>query len=305
MKDEFEEAGQLDDDRVQQPARRFLRKYPWAMVLVAMLFVVVPFLSWYGTWFGRPLSDSGLTEYLNDSEKPRHVQQALEQIVGRINHHDKSASQWYPRVAQLAHHPVAQVREMAAWAMQYDDTFDGFHGALLFMLNDPDPLVRHQSALSLVSFGDATGRQEIVAMLKPYALQSPIAGKATAMFKEGDAVAANAPVVRIEGAGGKKLEVKTAQAGRVERVNVVDGAEVTPNQEVVILSPSIEQVWEALRALYIVGRPEDINAVQQYTLDLPGMPDRVRQQAAATTDAIRSRAQQPAAATDPIPSKSQ
>src|SRR5215469_14883013 len=82
---------------------RVWRKYPWALLVVALLFVIVPFLSWYGTWFGRPLSDNQIEQYLHDSEKPRHIQQALEQIVGRIDRKDLNAKRWYPEVAELAH----------------------------------------------------------------------------------------------------------------------------------------------------------------------------------------------------------
>ena len=65
-----------DDEKSQRPRGRW--RYPWAMLVVILLFVVLPFLSWYGTWFGRPLSDKQMAEYLDDKEKPRHTQQALE-----------------------------------------------------------------------------------------------------------------------------------------------------------------------------------------------------------------------------------
>jgi biotin carboxyl carrier protein len=262
------------------------------MLVVILLFVVVPFLSWYGTWFGRPLSDKQMAEYLDDKEKPRHTQQALEQIVDRINKHDPSAAQWYPRVVSVAENPVPQVRSAAAWAMQYDKSYERFHVALLGMLNDPDPTVRHQAALSLVAIGDAAGRPELVSMLQFQSLRADAAGKATVLLHEGDAFAAGGPIIRIEQANGNKVEARASEAGRVERLSVSTGSEVQEGQELAVLSPSIEQVWEALRALYVVGQPDDIPSIQHYTMDLPGMPDRVRKQAAAATEAIRARNQQ-------------
>src|SRR5580693_5489588 len=54
----------------------------------AWLIVLMPFLFWWNTWFGRHLSDQQLSEFLHDSKKPRHIQQALVQISERILHHD-------------------------------------------------------------------------------------------------------------------------------------------------------------------------------------------------------------------------
>jgi len=58
------------------------------------------------------------------------------------------------------------------------------------------------------------------------------------------------------------------------------------------LSPSTEQLWKALRALYLIGRPEDIPDVQRYARALPSIPDKIQKQAAFTIEAIRSRASQ-------------
>jgi hypothetical protein len=269
----------------------YRRKYPWAMLVVVLLFVVVPFISWYGTWFGRPLSDSQISEYLNDNAKARHIQQALGQIVDRLNKNDASAKQWYSKIASLDDHPVPLVRETAAWTMQYDPSYDDFHTALRQMLSDSDPGARHQAALSLVAFHDAAGRNEIVSMLKPYSVRADSAGKVTMLVKEGDAFSAGSPIARIQPTGGQSVEEKVPQAGRVELLTAASGHSVDSGEELAVLSPSIDQVWEALRALYLVGEPEDIAAIQHYTLDLPGMPDRVRQQAASAMEAIRGRAQ--------------
>jgi hypothetical protein len=59
--------------------------------------------------------------------------------------------------------------------------------------------------------------------------------------------------------------------------------------ELASVDPGEEQVWEALRALYLVGEPEDLPAIRIYQRDLPEIPDRVKQQALLTEKAIRSR----------------
>src|SRR5581483_8590273 len=39
--------------------------------LTAWLIVLMPFLFWWNTWFGRQLSDKQITEYLRDDKHPR------------------------------------------------------------------------------------------------------------------------------------------------------------------------------------------------------------------------------------------
>src|SRR5437868_6419140 len=72
------------------------------ILILAILFVVASFLTWYLTWFGRGLSDSEITTYLSDYNHPRHVQHALLQVQQRIERGDKSAAQWYPQIVALA-----------------------------------------------------------------------------------------------------------------------------------------------------------------------------------------------------------
>ena len=77
--------------------------------------------------------------------------------------------------------------------------------------------------------------------------------------------------------------------GTIDRWLVKDGAPVSSGQPVVLLAPSPEMVWESLRALYLVGQPEDLPTIQRYIRGAPGMPERVRQQAELTVQAIRGR----------------
>src|SRR5579863_7963915 len=65
------------------------------------LIVLMPFLFWWNTWFGRHLSNQQLSEYLHDEKKPRHIQHALVQLGERMSHGDAAAKPWYPDLLQL------------------------------------------------------------------------------------------------------------------------------------------------------------------------------------------------------------
>ena len=56
-----------------------------------------------------------------------------------------------------------------------------------------------------------------------------------------------------------------------------------------IIAPDADFVYEALRALFLVGAEEDLPDVERYERGVEGMPERVKQQAAQTAKAIRSR----------------
>jgi hypothetical protein len=279
-----------DEAPLQRDTSPQRRKFPWGILVVVALFVIVPFISWYGTWFGRTLSDSKLEEYLNDREKPRNVQHALAQIANRIIDGDRSVEKWYPSVAAAAANETPEVRLTAAWVMGQDNTHQEFHTVLAGLLEDPHPGVRHNAALSLVRFGDARGRPELVRMLTPTRLQAETDGIVEFILKEeGIAVAAGAPLARIKGDSGQVVEIRAPEDGRIELLSVADGARVETGKQVLVLSPSEEQAWEALRALYLVGRMEDLPHVERYTRNLPGMGDRIQKQALATLEAIRAR----------------
>src|SRR5208283_4087615 len=147
--------------------------------LAAGLIVLMPVLFWWNTSFGRQLSDQQLGEYLQDEKHPRHIQHALVQIGERMSRHDASIARWYPDVIRLASDPVEEVRNTDAWVMGQDTSGAGLHEALLRMLADPSLTVRGNAALSLVRFGDATGRPQIVELLQPAKVIAPDDGQIT------------------------------------------------------------------------------------------------------------------------------
>src|SRR5271170_1198951 len=70
----------------------------------AWLIVLMPFLFWWNTWFGRQLSDKQLSEFLNDQKHPRHIQHALVLLGERLTLHDATAARWYPDLLRLSAH---------------------------------------------------------------------------------------------------------------------------------------------------------------------------------------------------------
>jgi multidrug efflux pump subunit AcrA (membrane-fusion protein) len=174
--------------------------------------------------------------------------------------------------------------------MGQDATAPEFHARLLAMLTDANPMVQRNAALSLVRFGDASGHDVISGMLKPYAMPAPAAGKLDERLKNGDSVNPGTLVGRIEGSGGASTEVRTNVPGTLVGWAVADGTSVRAGQSVAQLDPSSDVVWEALRALYLIGNTQDEAAVVPFARGVTGMPPNVAQQATLTVTAIRNRA---------------
>ena len=257
--------------------------------LVAWAIVLLPFLFWRSTWFGRQLPDDQLMEYLHDEQKPRHIQHALVQLGERMARKDASAQRFYPDILRLKDHRLEEIRNTDAWIMGQDTTRPEFHQALREMLKDSSPTVRANAALALVRFGDDAGHPELLRMLAPVQITVPQAGRVVDVASAGTAVREGGLLVQIE-TGGKTLDVRSPINGRVRMVNAQKNSQVAAGSEVAVVDPAAEQIWEALRGLYVIGRMEDLTAVRAYLRPLPDIPDRVRQQASLTEGAILERA---------------
>ena len=166
--------------------------------LTAWLIVLMPFLFWWNTWFGRQLSDKQIGEFLNDEKHPRHIQHALVQLGEHMGRHDPGVKPLYPELIRLAWHPVEEVRNTDAWVMGQDTAGTGFHEALLKMLEDSSPMVRGNAALSLVRFGDASGRAQIVALLQSARIIAPRSGRVTDVDKAGTPIHQGGLVAKLQ-----------------------------------------------------------------------------------------------------------
>ncbi len=276
----------IDDAKLRKPGMSRTQKL--LFFLTAWLICLMPFLFWWNTWFGRKLTDQQLSEYIHDTKKPRHIQQALVQVGERITRHDATAKQWYPDLVRLAADPVEEVRNTDAWVMGQDTSGAGFHEVLLKMLTDPSPMVRGNAALSLVRFGDASGRPQILALLQPAQITSPESGRIIDADRPGTAIHQGGLIAKLEYGHQQTAEIRSPIPGRIRSV-AGTGANVAAGAEVAVVDPANEQVWEALRALYLIGQPDDLSAIRPYERDLPDISNDVRQQATETEQAIRKR----------------
>jgi hypothetical protein len=273
-----------------EPRARMSARQRILFLVTAWLILLMPGLFWWNTWFGRPLSDQQIAEYLQDDKKPRHIQHVLVQIGERITRHDAAAARWYPEVVRLASYPVDEVRNTDAWVMGQDTSGPGFHEALLKMLHDPSLTVRGNAALSLVRFGDAAGRPQIVALLEPAEVTVPESGSVLDTSARGTFIHQGGIIAKLH-TSRQTIEVRSPISGRLRTLKAASGENVVAGADLATVEPDTDQVWEALRGLYLVGRLDDLPAIVAYERELPNIPDQVRQQALLTEQAIRERAQ--------------
>ena len=275
--------------RPARPHHRMSTRNRLLFFLTAWLIVLMPFLFWWSTWFGRHLSDAQITEYLNDDKHPRHIQHALVQLGDRMVRQDASATRWYPQLLRLASHQVEEVRNTDAWVMGQDTSVAAFHETLVKMLQDSSSMVRGNAALSLVRFGDAAGRPQIIALLQPASIVAAAAGRVIDIDKVGTSVRQGGLIAKLQD-GDRTTEIRTPITGRIRALTVATGANVASGAQVASIDPGSEQVWEALRALYLVGQLDDLPAIRIYERSVPEVPDRLREQALLTEKTIQTRA---------------
>ena len=258
------------------------------ILFLAILFVAATFLAWYFSWFGRELSDADISKYLADEQKPRHVQHALLQIQQRIERGDPAAKNWYPQLVTLSGNPETEYRLTVAWLMGFDNKSPEFHQALLKLLQDQEPIVRRNAALALVRFDDHSGREELLAVLKPYAVKAPADGLLASSLHEDAPVARRALLARIQQTDGKVVEIRSPLPGRIKKILKENGSQVLRDDEVLDLISDEDSVWEALRGLSIVGTKDDLQLVQTY-VNSTDASARIKEQASLTAKAIQSR----------------
>lgn len=260
------------------------------IVIVPILLVLITFLFWYQTWFGRGLSDREMAQVLADPSVPHKTQHALEQLYDRIGRGDPTVKRWYPQLLALAKNKESQLRLEAAWAMGQDNRSEEFHQALRRLIDDPVPMVRWNAALALVRFGDEAAEPQLRSMLQPFTLSAPVPGTIRFRMKEQDDVRNGSIIARIRLVqSSPQQDVLSPLGGTIARLLTADSATVAAGDAVAIIDPDEGQVVESLRALYLVGQPQDLGDVERFVHGVPHMSERVRQQADATARAIRDR----------------
>ena len=258
------------------------------ILILAGLFVIATFLAWYFTWFGRELSDADIAKYLADEKNPRHVQHALVQIQQRMERGDPKARDWYPQLITLSGSAETQFRLTVAWLMGFDNSSTQFHEALAKLLHDSEPLVRRNAALALVRFNDNSVSRELVSILEPYAVKSPVSGVVASSLQEGVTVATSTLLARIQQPDGTIVQIRSPLPGRIHKVLKANGTAVAQGEEVLSLNSDENSVWEALRGLALVGSYTDVPDINIY-VNSNDVSAKVREQAKSTVNAIESR----------------
>jgi HEAT repeat protein len=272
---------------VTPPAKRIRASGP--ILILAILFVVASFLTWYLTWFGRGLSDAEITKYLSDYGHPRHVQHALLQVQERIERRDPAAPQWYSQIVALADNSEIEFRLTAAWVMGSDNKSEEFHTALKKLLMDPQPIVRRNSALALVRFNDASGRAELTAMLNPFTVNAPVAGTLESSLSKAASVSRGTLLARIREPNNEVAAMRSPLSGSIDSIIAATGSPVIIGQAILTIKSDEQSIWEALRALTVVGTPDDLPLIENYASGVATNSDRLKQHAALTANAIKSR----------------
>ena len=276
----------MQEPRSEIVARQRRPSNIW-LIIVAALFIIVPFLTWYGTWFGRALSDEEIAKYLADEQSPRHIQHALLQVEEKIERGDPSAKKFYPGIIASSKSPVSEVRKTAAWVMGQDNKSDEFHRVLVDLLKDSEPLVRRNAALQLVRFGDASGRSELRAMLGAFEAKSPISGSVVSLLARGATIKSGGLLARIRDVSGNVQEFRSPVDGAINSLAVKEGDAVVVGQTVAWLTPDRATINDALRALAYVGTKDDLPLIES-CVQSDASAETV-QQATLTAKAVRDR----------------
>ncbi len=261
------------------------------MTAAAVAAVIVPYLVWQQTWFGRRLSDEEIERYLHMEDRPRKIQHALSQLSEQVTAGLISAKRYHPRLVELADHPAPEIRATVAWTLGQDNRSELFRSALLRLLRDTNPIVQRNAALSLVRHGDPRGRPVLRDILQPYVVQVRKSGRVSVAVEIGRSVTKGALLARISAEDRSEFDVRAPFAGTVFSVLKSDGSIVEAGDPLVEIRSSEIQIWEALRGLYLVGREEDLAVIEPFQRPKQSMPERIARQAILTAQAIRARSE--------------
>ena len=127
-------------------------------------------------------------------------------------------------------------------------------------------------------------------MLGDFTVNSPHSGVFKEFLEVEDVVDDGTLLARVEVKDREEpAEVRSPLPGVVKKRLLQDGAEVQAGDPVMLLGPDATHVFEALRALYLVGKPEDVESIRPFLRPAENFPEKVAQQARLTVEMIRER----------------
>jgi len=128
-----------------------------------------------------------------------------------------------------------------------------------------------------------------LAVLQPYSVRASVDGLIASTLRQGSEIGRGALLGRIQRSSGEVVELRSPLPGKINTLNKANGSQVNAGDEVLTLNSDEESVYEALRGLSLIGKPEDVQLIQGYAARAD-ITERVRQQAQLTINAIKSRA---------------
>src|SRR5260370_2252617 len=108
-------------------------------------------------------------------------------------------------------------------------------------------MVRGNAALSLVRFGEAAGRPQIVALLQPASIVAPAGGRVIDIDKVGTSVRQGGLIAKLQD-GERTTEIRAPISGRIRTLSVATGATVAAPAQLPSIDPRSEHRSAALRA---------------------------------------------------------
>lgn len=271
--------------------------------LVALAMILVIGIFWLQTWFGTKLSDEDLSACLANAastgpkdpeynKTTRAALHALNDLSRRLSENTPNVEIFFPALAKLADHPEPAVRRTAAWVMGDAPGHPTLYDPLVRLVSDTDPLVQQNAALALAKFREGErSRPILTAMLRPFGVPAPQAGKITQMIEKNTYMHETMQICVLETADGKTVSVLSPLKGRAYDVQAHTGDSVIAGQTLCLLQPNPDQVFAALAALAIVGKADDLTLIRGYTQ--AGNGDMIRQQAQTAIQAIEARLNAP------------
>ena len=126
-------------------------------------------------------------------------------------------------------------------------------------------------------------------MLQPFVVNAPANGILKSSLASGAQVSRGTLIGRIQTADNQLLELRSPLLGKVDARVAANGSNLTKGDAVLTIKSDEQSLWEALRGLSVVGRREDLPLIEKFANGAESPTDRVKQQAALTANAIKSR----------------
>jgi biotin carboxyl carrier protein len=214
--------------------------------------------------------------------------EAIEQLARRSRDGDAKFVELCHLLPKLTGASNIYVRRAAAQAMGEAPRREGFVQALLPLLSDQDLLLRRLAAESLGALEDPRGREVLLRAMEPHVVQAPFAGRMIAGVELGMRVSRTGQLAFIETEGVGRRPVKAPITGYVDWIHDT-GTPVAEGERVAVLLPGRDQIWRALRALYLVGQPHDVERIRKAIDDRSGLGRDVLSQKTETLEMIEER----------------